>query len=148
MLILIIRSRTGVCEINTPFTRALAMQSCSRNCSPAPDLVFFKFIIPRVSSGGVLFHRHLHVRAPRCFVSASRASHPHLACEAACPKRGWTTCPPRHRLLSPLSRAESLAPPLPAVLPSLRPGAGRGRPAHVAGPAGRLVGAGFERGPG
>ena len=30
---------TGVCETNTPFVRAFAMQYFSRNCSPAPDLV-------------------------------------------------------------------------------------------------------------
>ena len=30
---------TGVCEQDTPFTGASAMQSCSRNSSPAPDLV-------------------------------------------------------------------------------------------------------------
>ena len=32
-----------------------------RNCSPAPDLVFFKLIVPRFFfSGGVFFHRHRH----------------------------------------------------------------------------------------
>ena len=41
-------------EKNTPFVQALAVQSCSRNCSPAPDLVFFKLSFPRVLfSGGV-----------------------------------------------------------------------------------------------
>ena len=46
---------TGVCETNTPFASAFALQSCSRNCSPALDLVFQKLIFPRVLSGGVFF---------------------------------------------------------------------------------------------
>ena len=28
---------TGVCEKSIPFAQALALQSSSRNCSPAPD---------------------------------------------------------------------------------------------------------------
>ena len=31
---------------NTPFTRALAMQSSGRNCNQAPDLVFWKLVFP------------------------------------------------------------------------------------------------------
>ena len=54
------KSHTGVCEINTPFAQALALQSNSRNCSPAPDLVFSKLIISRVFFfGGVNVHRYL-----------------------------------------------------------------------------------------
>ena len=49
---------TGVCEKNNPFARAFAPQSGSRDCSPAPDLVFFKLVLPRVlQSGGVFFSR-------------------------------------------------------------------------------------------
>ena len=41
---------------NNPPVRASAVQSSSRNCSPAPDLVFFNIIFPRILfSGGVLF---------------------------------------------------------------------------------------------
>ena len=43
-------------EKNTPFAQALALQSGSRNCSPAHDLVFFKLDIQSVVfSGGVFF---------------------------------------------------------------------------------------------
>ena len=46
----------GVCEKNIPFVSAFALQSCSRNCSPAPDLVLWKLVFPRVLlSGGVFF---------------------------------------------------------------------------------------------
>ena len=38
------RSDSGVCEINTPFTRASALQSSSRNCHPPPDLVLSKLV--------------------------------------------------------------------------------------------------------
>ena len=49
---------TGVFEQNTPFRRAFALQHSSRNCYPAPDLVFLKVNFPRVLvSGGVFFHR-------------------------------------------------------------------------------------------
>ena len=41
---------------NIPLVRALALQSSSRNCNPAPDLVFWKLISPPVlSSRGVCF---------------------------------------------------------------------------------------------
>ena len=47
---------TGVCEKNTPFRRALALQSFGRNCYGAPDLVLRKpiFLIA-LFSGGVFF---------------------------------------------------------------------------------------------
>ena len=52
---------TGVCEKDTSFLRAFAPQHRGINSSPAPDLMFFKLINPRVSlSGGVFFHRHRH----------------------------------------------------------------------------------------
>ena len=39
---------------NTPFLRAFALQLSSRHFSPAPDLVLFRLIVPRVFfSGGV-----------------------------------------------------------------------------------------------
>ena len=34
---------TGVCEQNTPFRRAFALQSSSKNRSPAPDLLFCQY---------------------------------------------------------------------------------------------------------
>ena len=48
---------TGVSEKHAPFVRAFALQSCSRNCSPAPDFVLFEgFIFQRIfCSGGVFF---------------------------------------------------------------------------------------------
>ena len=50
---------TGVCEQTTPFARAFALQSSSRDCSPAPDLVLSELIVqPVFLSGGVFFHRH------------------------------------------------------------------------------------------
>ena len=76
----------GVCDKNTPrekttlwkmsyrfpFMRAMAIQSCSRNCSPAPDLVFLKLIFSYVFfSGGMFFSQtpvsafgRLTIRAP------------------------------------------------------------------------------------
>ena len=50
---------TGVCGKNTPFVRALALQSNSRDCCPAPDMALQKpiFIII-LFSWGVLVHRH------------------------------------------------------------------------------------------
>ena len=46
---------TGVCE-KTPVGRAPALQHSSRNCSPAPDLVFCRLTFPQVfSSRGVFF---------------------------------------------------------------------------------------------
>ena len=45
---------TGVCERNTPFMGAFALQSCGRNYLPAPDLVLWKLIFQCVFlSGGV-----------------------------------------------------------------------------------------------
>ena len=47
---------------NTPFGWALALQSLSRNCSPAFDLVFLKLMFPCVFfSGGVFFFRHRYL---------------------------------------------------------------------------------------
>ena len=47
---------TGVCETNTPFVRALALQSGSGNRNPAQDLVFSKLIFqPVFLSGGAVF---------------------------------------------------------------------------------------------
>ena len=45
---------------NTPLVRALALQSCGRNCSLDPDLVLWKPIVQHMLfSGGVFFfHRH------------------------------------------------------------------------------------------
>ena len=57
------RPDTGACEKNIPFTPAFALRSSGKNCSPAPDLVFFKLIITRVfSSGGVFFRRRRYQR--------------------------------------------------------------------------------------
>ena len=52
---------TCICEQNNPFRWALALQSFSRSCYPAPDLVLQKpiFLIVLLS-GGVFFHRHLY----------------------------------------------------------------------------------------
>ena len=48
----------GVCEYNTPFMRALAMQPSSRNCCRPPDLVLWMLVFLRVFfSGGVFFPR-------------------------------------------------------------------------------------------
>ena len=54
------RSATPASVKTTPFTSAFALQSCSRSCSPAPDLVLRKLILPRVffSEGVFSFHRH------------------------------------------------------------------------------------------
>ena len=53
---------TGVCEQNTPFARALAVQTSSNVCSLAPDSVFFKLKFPRVFlSRGVFFRRHWYI---------------------------------------------------------------------------------------
>ena len=48
---------TGVCETNTPSAQALAIQSCSRSCAPASDLVFSRLNIPGVfcTGGMILF---------------------------------------------------------------------------------------------
>ena len=41
---------------NTPSMRALAMESCGTDCSPAPDLVCFNIMFPRVFlCGGISF---------------------------------------------------------------------------------------------
>ena len=49
-------SRNGVWGKNTPCTQVLALQSISRNCSPAPDLVPWNLILLCVFvSGGFLF---------------------------------------------------------------------------------------------
>ena len=49
-----IHGHTGVCEKHIPFTRAFALQTNSRNSSPAPDSVS-KLIFPQVCfSRGVL----------------------------------------------------------------------------------------------
>ena len=52
---------------NTPFEWAPALQSFSRNCRPAPDLVLRKpiFLIV-VFFGGVFFHRHQYHALPWC----------------------------------------------------------------------------------
>ena len=42
-------------EKNIPFGRALAVRSCSRDCSPALDLALRKLISPVFFSGGVFF---------------------------------------------------------------------------------------------
>ena len=43
-------------KITPLFARTSTMQSSSRHCSPAPDLVFSKLILPRAFlSGGMLF---------------------------------------------------------------------------------------------
>ena len=38
--IIIHEARTGVCENRIPFVLVIALQCSSRNCSPAPELVF------------------------------------------------------------------------------------------------------------
>ena len=46
---------------NTPFAQALALQSHSRNCNPAPDLVLWKLMFQCVLfSRGVFFFSHRH----------------------------------------------------------------------------------------
>ena len=54
-------SATGHCRslwTTTPLIAALAMQSSSRNCNIAPDLVLWKLVFPPVIfSGGVFFSR-------------------------------------------------------------------------------------------
>ena len=63
-----------VCEQTTPFVRALAMQSSSRNCSPAPDSVFLKLNCPRVFfSKGVFFHRYRYLSVGMLLFYALRA---------------------------------------------------------------------------
>ena len=47
---------TGICEQNTPFTRAIALRRGSRDCSPAPDLVFLEMM-----SMGLLLRRSVFV---------------------------------------------------------------------------------------
>ena len=51
-----VMSNTGVWEESTHFQSAFALQSCSRNWSPAPDLVFWRLICLCVllSGGAVL----------------------------------------------------------------------------------------------
>ena len=50
---------------NTPSTRALALQSSIRNCSPPPDLLFLNPIFARVFfSGGVFSRRHRQGESP------------------------------------------------------------------------------------
>ena len=50
---------TGICEKNTPFRRALALQSSVGNCSPAPDLALTRLVfLSMFFSRGVFFHRH------------------------------------------------------------------------------------------
>lgn len=50
------RYDTGVCEKDTPFVRAVALQCSSRNHSPPSDLVFSQLVLPRVFlSGGFFF---------------------------------------------------------------------------------------------
>ena len=45
--------------LSTPFARAFPLPSCSRDCSPAPDSMFWKLILPHAFvSGGVFFRRH------------------------------------------------------------------------------------------
>ena len=57
MIIIVVRAFAFA----TPFVRAFALQSSSRNCSPAPDVVFSKPIFsPVFFSGGAFFHRHLY----------------------------------------------------------------------------------------
>ena len=40
VVVVVVFAIACVCEQNTPFVQALAMQSSSRNCNPAPDFVF------------------------------------------------------------------------------------------------------------
>ena len=42
-------------KTDIPFLRALVLEPCGRNCSPAPDLVFFKLIVQRGFSFGGIF---------------------------------------------------------------------------------------------
>ena len=46
---------TGACAKHIIFVRAIALQSSSRNCSPAFDLVLWKLIFQRAFSGGVFW---------------------------------------------------------------------------------------------
>ena len=49
---------------NYPFVRALALQSSSRNCSPATDSAFLKPMLQTVFfSREMFFHRHRHFRS-------------------------------------------------------------------------------------
>ena len=74
---------TSVCEINTPFVRAVALRSSSRNSNPPPDLVLRKLILPRVSfSGGMFFSQTSvgHLRLPVGKRLASRAKSARICC--------------------------------------------------------------------
>ena len=67
---------------NTPFRRAFSLQLSGRNCSPAPDLMLWKPVFPRVFlSGGVCFsqtpvwmlaQRTGHRQKPRCASQSSK----------------------------------------------------------------------------
>ena len=59
---------TSVCEKHIPFVPAFALQSCSINCSPAPDVVLWKLIVQHMFfSGGLFFHRHRYGSRSLCF---------------------------------------------------------------------------------
>ena len=49
------RVPTSTCEKDTPFAQAFALQSSSKNCSPAPDLVLWKLILQCVFSRRSVF---------------------------------------------------------------------------------------------
>ena len=64
-------AHTGVCEKVNPFVQALALQSSSRSCSLAPDLVLREPIFQMaVFSGGVFFSQ-----TPLCFISVLGCRH-------------------------------------------------------------------------
>ena len=60
------RYDTGVCEKDTPFVRAVALQCSSRNCSPLPDLVYLKLMFTRVllSRGGFVSQTPVFITVP------------------------------------------------------------------------------------
>ena len=64
---------TGRCDKHTPFTRARALQSSSRNCFPVSDLMLCKPILPRVLLLGGLFYSHTHTPAVIVTVMGSKA---------------------------------------------------------------------------
>ena len=49
------RERPGLWGKNIPFTQVFALQNCSRNCFPAPDLVLRKLILPHMLSSPCMY---------------------------------------------------------------------------------------------
>ena len=63
----------------TPSTGAFPVQSSSRDCRPAPDLVFLKLVVPHVLfSGGVSFSQASAWGRPLCFCNPGVAETPDM----------------------------------------------------------------------